>query len=129
MLDLTLLADEYAVCRMPSGSAVPSGLLELVTRGCVVSVTWTQVEVSVICPAEHAPDVAAVEKPWRCIRVVGPLNLAATGWLASILTPLADARVNIFAFSTYDTDYLLVPSVRLAEAISALTTAGHRITG
>jgi uncharacterized protein len=129
MLDLTLLADEYAVCRMPSGSAVPSGLLELVTRGCVVSVTWTQVEVSVICPAEYAPDVAAVEKPWRCIRVVGPLNLAATGWLASILTPLADARVNIFAFSTYDTDYLLVPSVRLAEAISALTTAGHRITG
>ena len=33
--------------------------------------------------------------------------------LASLIGPLADARVNIFAFSTYDTDYLLVPAVRL----------------
>jgi hypothetical protein len=41
--------------------------------------------------------------------------------------PLADARVNIVAFSTYDTDYLLVPAVRLTEAVATLTRAGHRI--
>ena len=50
-----------------------------------------------------------------------PARLALTGILASLVGPLADARVNIFAFSTYDTDYLLVPAVRLAEAIAALT--------
>jgi hypothetical protein len=129
MLDLELLGDDYAVCRLPAGTAVDAGLAALAGTGAVVSVTWTPVEVSVMCPATHAPEGATVETPWRCFRVDGPVNLALTGILASIVTPLAEARVNIFAFSTYETDYLLVPSVRLAEAISALSAAGHRISG
>jgi hypothetical protein len=124
MLDLELLPEEYAVCRLPAGSALPADL-EASTG--VVSVTWTPDEVSIICPATRAPAGAAVERPWRCFRVDGPVNLALTGVLASLVGPLADARVNIFAFSTFDTDYLLVPEVRLAEAVSALTSAGHRI--
>jgi uncharacterized protein len=127
-MELKLLGEEYAVCRMPAGSPLPAGLATLAAEGCVISVTWTPEEVSVLCPAVHAPSGAVVETPWRCLRVAGPVNLALTGILASIVSPLAEARVNIFAFSTYDTDYLLVPSVRLAEAISALTLAGHRIS-
>jgi uncharacterized protein len=129
MLDLELLGADYAVCRLPVGTPVPSRLSELAADGAVVSVTWTPEEVSIMCPTAHAPKDAAVETPWRCFRVAGPVNLALTGILASIITPLADARVNIFAFSTYDTDYLLVPSVRLAEAVAALLAAGHRISG
>jgi hypothetical protein len=129
MLDLELLRDDYAVCRLAVGSPLPSGLLAHANRGGVVSVTWTPEEVSIMCPAAHAPEGASVETPWRCLRVAGPVNLALTGILASIVSPLADARVNIFAFSTFDTDYLLVPSVRLTEAIAALTAAGHRVSG
>jgi hypothetical protein len=91
-------------------------------------VTWTAQEVSVICPAERVPDGAVVETPWRCLRVVGPLDLALTGILASLVVPLAEARVNIVAFSTYDTDYLLVPAVRVDEAVATLTQTGHRVT-
>jgi hypothetical protein len=69
-----------------------------------------------------------VETPWRCFRVVGPLDLALTGVLASLIGPLAEARVNIVTFSTYDTDYILVPTVRLTEAVGTLTRAGHRVT-
>jgi hypothetical protein len=129
MLDLELLGEDYAVCRLPAGSVVPGGLLAHASAGGMVSVTWTPDEVSILCPAEHAPEEASVETPWRCFRVAGPINLALTGILASIVSPLADARVNIFAFSTYDTDYLLVPAVRLHEAVAALTGAGHRVTG
>jgi uncharacterized protein len=129
MLDLELLGADYAVCRLPAGAPVPPRLSELAAEGAVVSVTWTPEEVSIMCPTVHAPEDAAVETPWRCLRVAGPVNLALTGILASIITPLADARVNIFAFSTYDTDYLLVPSVRLAEAVAALLAAGFRISG
>jgi uncharacterized protein len=135
MLDLELLADEYAVCRLPAGGS-PSGglgdlaaLVDLAGQGCVVSVTWTPDEISIMCPSAFAPAGAWVETPWRCFRVSGPVNLALTGILASIVSPLAEARVNIFAFSTYDTDYLLVPSVRLTEALCALSGAGHRISG
>jgi hypothetical protein len=93
----------------------------------VISVTWAPDELSVICPSDRVPAGAVVETPWRCFRVVGPLDLAMTGILASLVGPLADARVNIVTFSTFDTDYLLVPTVRLAEAVDTLTRAGHRM--
>ncbi|GAA1800731.1 ACT domain-containing protein [Planosporangium flavigriseum] len=128
MLDLELLSDDYAVCRLPAGSPLPQNLLARAGEGAVVSVTWTPEEVSIMCPAAQLPEDATCETPWRCLRVSGPVDLALTGILASIISPLANARVNIFAFSTYDTDYLLVPSVRLDEAIAALTAAGHRVS-
>jgi hypothetical protein len=127
VLDLVLLPDDYAVCRLPGGSPLPPGFGPGNATG-VVSVTWTPDETSVICPSDQAPAEGIVNTPWRCLRVNGPVNLALTGILASLVNPLAEARVNIFAFSTYDTDYVLVPAVRLDEALPALAAAGHRVT-
>jgi len=126
VLDLVLLPGEYAICRLAPDSPLPNRLSP--GDAGVVSVTWTPDEISVICPALQAPPEATVEIPWRCFRVAGPINIALTGILASLVVPLADARVNIFAFSTYDTDYVLVPAVRLVEAVAALSAAGHRIS-
>ena len=129
MLDLEVLPGDYAICRLPAGSAVPAAFIEAATAGPdVISVTWTPDEVSILCPADRVPAGAQVETPWRCLRVAGPVQLALTGILASIVSPLAEARVNIFAFSTFDTDYVLVPAVRLNEALAALNAAGHRVT-
>jgi hypothetical protein len=125
VLDLDLLPDDYAVCRLEPGATVPPGLDA--GKG-IVSVTSTEAETSIICPARQAPPDATVNAPWRCFRVHGPLDLTLTGVMAAILAPLADARVNVFVFSTYDTDYVLVPAVRLDEARAALTAAGHRVT-
>jgi hypothetical protein len=128
-LDLVLLPDDYAVCRLPGGRPLPPGLGPGSAAGTgVVSITWTPTETSIICTVDLAPSDGIVNTPWRCLRVNGPVNLALTGILASLVNPLADARVNIFAFSTHDTDYVLVPAVRLDEALSALAAAGHRVT-
>jgi hypothetical protein len=59
--------------------------------------------------------------------VAGTLDFSLTGILASIAGPLADARVSIFAISTYETDYILVPAPALPAAIAALTAAGHEV--
>ena len=112
MLDLDLLPEEYAVCRLPGESALPSSLTTGPDKG-VISISWAPAELSIICPSVRVPPEAEVETPWRCFRVVGPLDLALTGVLASLAGPLAEARVNIVTFSTYSTDYLLVPAVRL----------------
>lgn len=129
MFDLDLLPEEYAVCRLPAGTPLPASLASGPDDKSVLSVTWAPDELSIICPADRVPPDATVESPWRCLRVVGPLDLALTGVLASLIGPLAAARVNILAFSTHDTDYVLVPTVRLAEAVATLTAAGHRIAG
>jgi hypothetical protein len=129
MLDVDLLPGEYAVCRLPAESPIPVELFGgPAGDGAVVSVTRTSNELSIICPADRVPREATAETPWRCFRVIGPLNLALTGILASLVVPLADARVNIVAFSTFETDYLLVPAVRLAEAVATLGAVGHRVT-
>ena len=110
MLDLDLLPEEYAVCRLPAGSPLPSSLTGGPDDKSVISVTWAPDELSIICPSRPGAGRARPSKsPWRCLRVVGPLDLALTGVLASLVGPLAEARVNIVTFSTYDTDYLLVP--------------------
>jgi len=125
VLDLILLPDDYAVCRLDADERVPEGLD---ASAGVISITWSPDEISIICPSKQAPSNGIVNTPWRCLRIDGPSNLALTGILASLVNPLADARVNIFAFSTHDTDYVLVPAVRLDEALAALAAAGHRVT-
>ena len=120
-----LLPDDYAVCRLKPGTPIPPGVEP--GRRAVISVTQSPNEISVICPTDLAPPSATANTPWRCLQVAGPVDFALTGILASLVNPLAEARVNIFAFSTYDTDYVLVPTVRLAEALTALSGAGHRI--
>ncbi|MFF5081991.1 ACT domain-containing protein [Actinoplanes sp. CA-054009] len=127
MLDLDLLPGEYAVCRLPAGSPIPASLNEGPDEKSVISLSWAPEELSIICPSDRVPDGATADTAWRCLRVVGPLDLALTGVLASLIGPLADARVNIVTFSTYTTDYLLVPAVRLTEAMDTLHAAGHRI--
>ena len=52
---------------------------------------------------------------------------AETGVLESMAAPLARAGISIFALSTYDTDYLLMPGDDLEAALSALSEAGHAV--
>lgn len=127
MLDIALLTGEYAVCRLPAGSALPPTFAGDLSGDDVVTVSWTADGLSVICPADRVPEQATVETAWRCLRVAGPLDLAVTGALAALVDPLAEARVSVVAFSTYDTDYLLVPAVLLGEATTALQRAVHRV--
>jgi hypothetical protein len=129
MLDVALLPGKYAVCRLPAGATVPATVWSELGDGDVVTVSWTADGISLICPAGRVPDQADIETDWRCLRLVGPLDMPVTGTLAALVEPLARARVNVVAFSTYDTDHVLVPAVRLTEATSALERAGHRVHG
>lgn len=121
-LDLDLLPPLMAVCRLPAGSPAPDW-----ATGALCSITWTAEELSVVCPASVVPDGVRAEGGWRCLKVRGPLAFQETGVLAALATPLAEAGVPIFALSTFDTDYLLVPASRLEAATAALGTAGHRL--
>lgn len=64
------------------------------------------------------------EGGWRIIKVIGPLDFALIGLMASISRALAEAGISIFALSTYDTDYVLVKAVQLERAVEALTSRG-----
>jgi uncharacterized protein len=122
-LILSILKDKFIVCRIDSFKQIPDRILQ----SHFYSITKTADEISVICPEEFSPDDSPCEKNWRCFKIHGPLDFAQTGILASMTTPLADAGISIFAFSTYDTDYFMVKDVDVELAIAALTQNGHEI--
>ncbi len=122
---LVLLPEEYAICRLPAGSAVPPQ----VWGSPLASVTRSAGETSIVCEAGIAVPEARCEKAWRALRVAGTLDFALVGVLARLTRFLADAGVSVFALSTYDTDYLLIPEASLRRARSALRKAGYVFEG
>ena len=124
-LTLELLPDRFAVCRLAPDSPVPPRP----AQASLWSVTCTAGELSIVLPEECAPPKWQAEKDWRCLQVAGPLAFELVGILASLLTPLAAAGISVFTLSTYDTDYILLPSRHLEQAIDALVTAGHTVRG
>lgn len=123
-LTLILLPESYAVCKLPPDAAIPP----LPLSASLVCVTLTRDELSLVVPEEAAPTGAQVIGGWRALRVAGVLDFALTGVLAGLAQPLAKASVSVFVLSTYDTDYLLTPTVSLATALDVLRSAGYTIT-
>lgn len=133
-LSLTVLPERFAICRLKPTAAIPDW-----ARSQFCSITYTVTELSIVCPEAQVPaDTAAnaasdqaatmqVEPGWRAFQVMGTLDFGLTGILAAISTPLAAAKISIFAISTYDTDYVLVKQENCDLAVEVLTQAGYQI--
>lgn len=113
---LCLLPGTYAVCRLESGAVVPAWA----TTGDFFSLTRTADELSIVCDQSVVPDDVQCERDWRCFKLAGPIPFSTVGVLASLVEPLADAGISVFAISTFDTDYLLVKEMDLAKAAAVL---------
>lgn len=124
-LTLLGLTGRLAVCKLPPDSAVPAWA----TAGDVFSVTRTGDELSAVCWQEAVPTGTHAEVGWRCLRVAGAMPFTLVGVLASLTTPVARVGVGVFAFSTFDTDYLLVKEADFPQAVAALRAAGNVVEG
>jgi hypothetical protein len=122
--------ERLAVCRLASNARVPAWALE----GEFFCVVRTRDELSIVCTedvctADPMPDGAPAERGWVALKLEGPFPFSMTGVLASFLQPLAEARIPIFAISTFDTDYVLIKRENLQQAVVALDAAGHENIG
>jgi hypothetical protein len=121
--DLTVLPGSFAIVHLAAAAPFPRWAVQ----GEFFSVTRTSDEVSVVCTADQVPKDVKAEAGWRVLKVKGPFALSEIGVLAALSASLAEAKVSLFAISTFDTDYLLVSQKQLLAAIAALRGAGHRI--
>ena len=120
---LQLLPGEMAVVRQAPGSP----MLRWGRAGPVSAVVFTADETSIVCAADAVPASEQAERGFRVLAVEGPIPFATAGVLASLTAPLAQAGISLFAFSTYDTDYLMVKDAVLSAAEAALRAAGHEV--
>lgn len=127
-MKLQLLLKEYDIVRYPRlgwrdvlQDAVRFEYDEL------FSFTLTDNECSLVVPS------GAMESPnreacFRAVRVEGQLDFSLTGIIQALSTVLSEAGIPIFALSTFDTDYILFASERLADACAALEFAGYEVS-
>jgi hypothetical protein len=120
-MTLKVLDGRFAICRLDPGAPFPAWAFS----GPFVSITRTADELSVVCPEDVVPEGVRCKRGWRCLVVAGTLDFALVGVLASLLVPLADAGVSVFAISTFDTDFLLVKEEMRERASEVLQQAGH----
>ena len=85
----------------------------------------TDEENSVVCRTEDVPkNTIAREDGWRAFRVEGILDFSLTGILANISALLAEANIEIFAVSTFNTDYIFVKKESEMDALDKLQRDG-----
>jgi len=120
-LVLTTIPETLTVCRLVPDADLPAWAM----AGAFWSITRTPDELSIVVGKECVPAGIRTEGAWRALKIAGPIPLSAVGVLASIAEPLAQGGINLFAISTFDTDYVLVASDRLEDARRALANAGH----
>lgn len=113
------------VVRLGVGAEVPSWA----TSGTLYSVTATASETSLVCGARGVPRKVRQQGPFLAFSVEGTLDFALTGVLSALLAPLAEAAIPVFALSTFDTDWLLVPADRAPAAAEAWRRSGRVVRG
>lgn len=119
-LTLSIIDGSYAVCKLEGNAPTP----DWINKNSFHSITRTEDELSVVCLDHDLPDEVQTEPGWKIIKVLGPLDFSLVGILHSILTPLKDAGVSVFAISTFETDYILLKEKNLPESMRALKNAG-----
>jgi len=125
-MKLEILESLYAVCRLPSAhntTEIPEWAVG--SEGQLFSLSITDDECSLVVAQECVPQQIEYEKDWRAFRVAGTLDFAMVGVIAEISKSLADAEVSIFVVSTFNTDYILVPDEKFAQAKTALEESGY----
>jgi len=115
--------EKLAVVRLGPGAEVP-GWAE---SSSLFSITATALETSVVCAMRSVPKKAKQAGPFTAFAVQGPLDFALTGVLATLLQPLADAEISVFAISTFDTDWVLVPVGDAKGAVERWRRSGHDV--
>ena len=116
------LLGSYAIVRLAAEAAVPAWA----SKGEFTSITRTADELSIVCPAGNLPADVPSPHRWICLKLEGPFAFSQTGVLLSFIEPLSTKDIPIFAVSTYDTDYVLIPE-EFASAIDILRDVGHQL--
>ena len=121
-MELELLDDTFTIHRLNPSARIPDEVFD----EAFFNIVKTEDELSIVCRNSLTLNSEQCNRSWSCIKVSGPLELNTSGILAKLSKVLAEARISIFAISTYDTDYILVKADKSTEAVAALSAEGFR---
>ena len=119
---LSILEETYIIHKLDHSTNLPEELIECE----FYSLSNSLQELSLVCPEQMLIQSENSSPNWKCLNVIGPLDLKLTGILAGLADTLAKAKISIFAVSTFNTDYLLIQQKALKAAKIALISQGYQ---
>lgn len=115
------LVGSFCICKVEDYSGINVG-----SSFCFIG--KTDEECSLVCLTEDVPsNVVERSDGWRGFRIAGQLDFALTGILSRIAMLLAEAKIVIFAVSTFHTDYILVKEEQFDMALDTLARNGYEV--
>ena len=122
-LNFSVFPGLYGVCRLEVNAVIPNWI----ETDDFYAITRTAEELSIICSQHCIPETILCERDWKVLKIEGQLDFALIGILAEVTAILAKKKISVFAVSTYNTDYILVKTNVLGNAINALEESGHYV--
>ena len=120
-MTIKTLNKDFTVCKVTDYS-----LVNFESEYCFTG--KTDEENSLVCLTQDIPvNTTDREDGWRGFRIEGVLDFSLVGILSKISAILADAKIGIFAISTFNTDYIFVKQPDEEKALSALAGKGYTI--
>ena len=120
-MELKKLAYSLTVCKL-------SDVADIDLRAEIYFIGRTDEEISLVCRTEDTPDnTTERDDGWRGFRIQGVLDFSLIGILSKLSGILAEAKIGIFAISTYNTDYILVKEENFDRAMTVLMDAGYTV--
>ncbi|MEX1139936.1 MAG: ACT domain-containing protein [Bacteroidota bacterium] len=120
-LTLHLLDDKFTVSKLAQFAELPM----IVSKGEMCFSARTDEEFVIITPEFMAPNNVQQEVGWRALRVEGESALKDGTIIPSLISPLTQAGLAPFVFTTFNTVYVFLREEKIVDAIKALQHAGH----
>ncbi len=121
-LKLKKINADFSICKVKDYSQV-----DLSKDFCFTA--KTDEENSLVCQTKNVPkNTTEHSDEWKAFRIdEGTLDFSLIGILSEISSILAQAKIGIFAISTFNTDYVLVKSENFEKALEVLKSSGYEI--
>jgi len=118
---ITILPNEFTIHRFEATEPIPQKIFES-------KYYWigkTEEELSVVCDSKIKLNNSKSDGNWSILKLVGQFDFSIIGILANITRALSEAGISIVALSTYDTDNIMVKTIKVQQAIKVLTDVGY----
>ena len=110
ILKLKILPGQFSIHKLHLKDNIPDSLFK--NRG-FFSLTFTDDEKSLICESSIVIESNQRDDKWNCIKLVGQLEVEATGIWSKITTICSNSGCSVLTVTTFNTDYFLVKTRQL----------------
>ena len=110
ILKLEILRSQFSIHNLLLESNIPDSLFK---ESSFFSFTYTEDEKSLICESSISLEGIRRDDNWTCIKLVGQLEVEATGIWSRITTICSNSGCSVLTVTTFNTDYFLVKTKQL----------------